>query len=401
MSRSEFHKRALASQAARAHASEPRWPEHYSAVSVRAMYTSSGSQIHELLDERVEPHARVAAKVYSDIDRARAEYDRLCALGRLEPGTIVRLSDPELFVDHSATPPCAAIFMEFVAGRTLAHYQRLRLDVQQTAVLLDGVGDARFARFFERALDPSPLSRPSAAEAREWLSDVTRRVTSPNPVIHGDEQALEIRVARKLVSFRRRTTRGGAFLVEWLAELGEIDAGTEDERRRARLFIPIITTLMLLANGSLFALMLLPTDVMRTPGAMLLCVGNVLTTTGALALARRGYLNMAGFVAGVLMLPFFVVANTMGADYVMGTGFFFCLSLPIASYAVTPRLLVLVFACAQLALVVSWMTAYVTLIPSDINNVWLLSQSMLLSSTFVMSLVYASVTSRDASRVRE
>jgi len=174
------------------------------------------------------------------------------------------------------------------------------------------------------------------------------------------------------------------------AWLMDVDSDDPALLRRARTFIPLMTILTINAVGGTLAMILFFEDNAFVSEMMLLGTASLTSSGFAVALARRGWMDAAGFVAGCTMLVVFAVVGSTREELVISLGWFFGVGVLLASYAVRPKMLLVVWAFAQSCMAAMFVVAGTPQL--GVPSLWLPSMSMLLMFVVIASYLHASST---------
>ncbi len=170
-----------------------------------------------------------------------------------------------------------------------------------------------------------------------------------------------------------------------------LDIPTDDPSvlRRARTFIPLVSVLICTSTLSTLSLIFVaPGKFVHVQYMMIL--SSLVSNIAAVMCARKGWMNTAGFVSGSVSLVAFLIATVMEPSLLLAVGWFYGMGVLLASYAMRPKYLILMWLFAQGCLTLSY--ALVGAPDFGQANLWAPTMSTLLLFITLASMLHARAT---------
>lgn len=175
-------------------------------------------------------------------------------------------------------------------------------------------------------------------------------------------------------------------LKSWLLNVQSDDPSV---LRRARTFIPLVSVLLCTSTFSTLGL------VFGAPGPfveiqLMMIASSLGSNMIAIVLARRGWMNSAGFISGGVSLVAFLIATIMHPTLLLAIGWFYGIGILLASYAMRPKYLVWMWLFAQSCLALSYV--FVGAPQHGQSNLWAPTMSTLLLFVTLASYLHSRAT---------
>ncbi len=172
----------------------------------------------------------------------------------------------------------------------------------------------------------------------------------------------------------------------WLLDVNSDDPSVQ---RRARTFIPLVAVLIATSTVSTTTLIFASPNPYVNIQYMMI-ISSLSSNVAAIMLARKGWMNLAGFVSGGVTLIAFFIASLMEPSLLLALGWFYGVGVLLASYAMKPRFLAGMWIFAQGCLSASFATIGAPQVGQP--NLWYPTMGTLLLFITLASYLHARAT---------